>query len=96
MEAGEVKVRIEVDAVIVLTTATVTLRVKGPADAVFRELSMTVSVPANIAIRDTLASDFPVSGNYFIQLRAVFPDSRDLLSPVSLIHIGEVVASLCG
>lgn len=96
MQAAEIGVRIEVDAVINLFGATaVTLRVKGPTDTIFRSLTMTVSVPTNIAVRDTLASDFPVSGNYFVQLRTQFPDGRDLVSQTTLLHVSEIIAAIC-
>lgn len=97
MQAGEVGIRIRVDAVITLTGATtLDLVVCGPSDANPRLLAMTVDSPSNFAVRDTLATDFPDSGNYFVQLHAIFPDGRDLLSPAKLEHVGQsVVAEPC-
>jgi len=90
MEAGEVGVLIRVDSEIDLTGApTIVLRVKGPLDAVFRSLSMTQGVPNNIAERTTIATDFPDAGNYFVQLTAF-----NLLSPMQLINVGEVVSAV--
>lgn len=95
MQAAEIGVRIEVDAVInLLGASAVILRVKGPNDAVFRSLTMIISVPTNLAIRDTVAADFPDAGNYFVQLRSNFPDGRDLYSALVLINVGEVVSAV--
>ncbi len=92
MQAGEIGIRIRVDAVIDLTgTTSRDLIVCGPKDATSRSLPMTIDVPTNFAVRTTVATDFPDPGNYFIQLRAIFADGRDLLSPPKLLHVGAAI-----
>lgn len=94
MEAAEVGVNIRVNAIIDLSAATViTLRVKGPNDLSFRDLPMVLALPTNFAERETIAADFPDGGNYFIQLEAEFGPSNILLSPISLLHIGESISA---
>jgi len=97
MEAAEIGVTIRVDAVIDLASATlIELRVQGPSESTLRALAMTVSTPTNFATRKTLATDFPESGNFFMQLRATFPDGRDLLSPMILEHVTDsLILGLC-
>lgn len=97
MEAGEVGILLRVDAIIDLTSATlIELRVQGPSESTFRALVMVVSIPPTTATRLTLATDFPESGNYFLQLRATFADGRDLLSPMELQNVTESLAlGLC-
>lgn len=92
MQAGEVGIRIRVDAVIDLVgTTSRDLIVCGPKDATPRALPMTIDTPSTFAIRTTVAADFPDPGNYFIQLRAIFADGRNLLSRVKLQHVGTAV-----
>jgi hypothetical protein len=92
MQAGEVGVRIRVDAIVDLVgTTTRELIVCGPLDATPRSLSMTIDTPTNFAVRTTIATDFPDPGNYFIQLKATFADGRILKSPVKLLHVGVMI-----
>ncbi len=89
MEAGEKGIRIRVDAIVDLVgTTSRDLLVKGPTEASFRSLPMTIDTPSNFALRTTLVTDFPEAGNFFLQLKAVFADGRILTSPVDLLHVG--------
>jgi hypothetical protein len=97
MEATEVGVLLRVDSEIDLSAATaIVLQVKGPSDLTPRNLTMTQGVPNNIAERTTIATDFPVAGNYFIQLKATFP-TKTLYSPGQLLYVGELAptATVC-
>lgn len=90
MEAAEEKILIRVNAKVDLTGATAILKVQGPDETTPRDLSLTVSSPPNekTATRLTLATDFPVQGNYHIQLQATYPDSKVSLSALKLLHVG--------
>lgn len=89
MEATET-VLILADSEIDLSAAlTIVLRVKGPADPTPRNLTMTLSSPVNFAERTTLSTDFPVDGNYLIQLVATFFGGAILLSSEQLLHVGQ-------
>ena len=92
MEAAEIGVRLRVDAIVDLTgTTSRDLLVQGPSDLAFRALPMTIDTPPNFAIRNTLDTDFPVAGNYHIQLRAIFADGRDLTSKAILLNVREAL-----
>lgn len=90
MQAQEVEVEIQVDAVLNINTASaVVLKVKGPNDDDTRDLTMTPS--GTTATRDTLATDFPIAGNYQIQLEATFPSGKILKSAVFPLRVGDAL-----
>lgn len=90
MQAAEVNVLITAQSGKDLTGSTSrNLRVQGPADTGPRDLPMNIGVPNTDATRSTLATDFPVGGNYCIQLRVQFADGRLLVSPEKILFIGR-------
>ncbi len=87
MQAQEIDVEIQVEAVLNISTASaVVLKVKGPSDDDTRDLTMTPA--GTVATRDTLSTDFPVAGNYRIQLEATFASGKVLKSAVFPLQIG--------
>ena len=88
MEAQEIGIKIRIDAIVDLTGSTIrNLLVCGPKDVAPRLLPVTIDIPPNFGFHITVATDFPDAGNYFIQLRAIFADGRDLRSPPLLLRV---------
>lgn len=87
MQAGEIGVVITVEADVDMTGATANLQVRGPADAQPRALPALV-VAGTQGQRATEATDFPVEGNYLIQLIADFPGGKRLKSPIKQMFVG--------
>lgn len=87
MRAGEAGVKITIKATVNLNPATkVELFVRGPNDPQPRALAATAS--GTNGLRTTLVTDFPVEGNYLIQLIASFPAGKELKSPVKQLFVG--------
>ena len=101
MQAGEIGVLLQVypyassaTSGISLTGTTCTLEVQACGCNAYAEtetLSLTVSSDGTYAYRSTLATDFPFSGNYNIQLIAVFTDGNTLKSPVQQLAIMDTL-----
>lgn len=97
MEATEKGVLLRVDGIIDMTgTTSIELLVRGSTETTFRALALTLVTPPNFAERFTIPTDFPLSGNYHIQLRATFADGRVLKSRLTLLNVGECLTlGLC-
>ena len=95
MQAGEIGVSVNIfpyalpipSNPVNLTGATCVLAVQNPQGNL-TTLSLTVSSDGSYAYRLTLATDFPVGGEYEIQLLATFPDTTELKSPIQSLPIG--------
>lgn len=97
MEAAEVKIILRVDANRdILSATSVVLAVQGPSESTPRNLAMTPDpLQPTTATRETLSTDFPEGGNFFIQLLASFADGKQLKSPLKLLLIGQEITALC-
>lgn len=101
MQAGEVGVLLQIypyastsTSGISLTGATCTLEVQAcgcNAYAEIETLPLTVSTDGTYAYRSTLATDFPYSGNYNIQLIATFTNGNTLKSPVQQLAVMDTL-----
>ena len=95
MQAGEVGVILNVFPYIApatsgpsLLTATCVLVVQDPSGNL-TSLALTVSSDGSYAYRSTLATDFPIGGEYEVQLIATYPgNTPELKSPIQSLAIG--------
>lgn len=97
MEAAEVKIILRANAGRdILAAITTILKVQGPSEGTPRDLTMTPDpLQPTTATRETLATDFPEGGNYFLQLVATFSDGKILKSPLTLLFVGQDAAAIC-
>lgn len=90
MNAGEIGVQITVEANVDITGASSTLiKVQGPEEETSRDLLATAV--GTQALRSSQAADFPVGGNYRVQLAVVTGTGKTLKSPIKLLHIGDAI-----
>ena len=97
MEAQEVDIILRIDAERdILSSLTSILKVKGPTDLTPRDLPVVPdALQPTTATRDTLATDFPVGGNYILQLVATFSGGKLLKSAERLLHVGTGIEETC-